>query len=235
MANGEHPFQENPGKPDSTMSANNTMLMKKAMEALRGKWTLAIGTFALYGLIGGSSGFLGISGPLVALILSGPLTLGGAIFSLSLSRGKEAKLGQLFLGFRRFTTALGTYLFVMLQVLLWSLLLVVPGIIAALRYAMVFYILAEEPSATPGDALKRSKRMMHGYKLKLFYLGLRFFLLALVCLLTLGIGFLWWLPYVHVTMALFYDDLKKNRLAGGWQPKTTSTGYHPKTANLCLN
>jgi len=49
---------------------------------------------------------------------------------------------------------------------------------------------------------------MDGHKEKLFYLCLRFFLLAILCLLTLGIGFLWLVPYVHVTMAKFYEDVK---------------------------
>jgi uncharacterized membrane protein len=62
----------------------------------------------------------------------------------------------------------------------------------------------------PQDALKKSKSMMDGHKLKLFYLCLRFFLLALLCILTLGIGFFWLIPYGHVTMAKFYDDIKGN-------------------------
>jgi uncharacterized membrane protein len=73
---------------------------------------------------------------------------------------------------------------------------------------MTFYILADDPGIKPQDALKKSKSMMDGYKLKLFYLCLRFFLLALLCILTLGIGFLWLIPYVHVTMAKFYDDIR---------------------------
>ena len=50
--------------------------------------------------------------------------------------------------------------------------------------------------------------MMDGYKLKFFYLGLRFFGLGLLCILTLGIGFFWLIPYMQVTFSKFYDDLK---------------------------
>ena len=134
--------------------------------------------------------------------------MGAAIFSLSISRGKEGRLEQLFEGFNHFATALVTYLLLLLYVFLWMLLLIVPGIIAALGYSMTFYILADDPLIKPQDALKKSKSMMDGHKEKLFYLCLRFFLLAILCILTLGIGFLWLIPYVHVTMAKFYDDVK---------------------------
>lgn len=99
-----------------------------------------------------------------------------------------------------------------LYVLLWTLLLIVPGIIAALGYSMTFYILADEPELKAEEALRKSKAMMDGYKLKLFYLDLRFFLLAFLCILTLGIGFLWLIPYVNVTTALFYEDIKEGVL-----------------------
>jgi uncharacterized membrane protein len=91
---------------------------------------------------------------------------------------------------------------------LWALLLVIPGIIAALGYSMTFYILADDESIKAEDALKKSKLMMEGHKLKLFYLYLRFFLLALLCVLTLGIGFLWLIPFINITMAKFYDDIR---------------------------
>lgn len=51
--------------------------------------------------------------------------------------------------------------------------------------------------------------MMDGYKLKLFRLVLRFLGLGLLCILTLGIGFFWLIPYTQVCMAKFYDDVKQ--------------------------
>ena len=196
------------------MNTDNLTLMRASREALRGKWGTAILTFFIYTLLTTTSGTLRAQGSfltissMLTLIIGGPLALGAAIFSLSMSRGKEARLEQLFLGFNNFANALVIYLLLLLYVLLWTLLLIVPGIIAALGYSMTFYILADDPLIKPQDALKKSKSMMDGYKLKLFYLCLRFFLLALLCILTLGIGFFWFIPYVHVTMAKFYDDVK---------------------------
>lgn len=192
-----------------TMATENTSLMKSARESLNGRWGLSIGTFLVYTLIMGSFGAMQKVG-LVSLLVGGPMALGAAMFSLSISRGKEARLEQVFDGFRFFTNALITYLLMILYVFLWLLLLIIPGIIAALSYSMTFYILADNPTLKPQDVLLQSKQMMDGYKWKLFYLLLLFFLLALLCILTLGIGFLWFIPYLNVTMAKFYDDIKND-------------------------
>jgi uncharacterized membrane protein len=196
------------------MNTDNPALLRAARESLRGKWGTAILTFFVYTLLTAGPGSLNrhgsgvsISGSLT-LLIGGPLALGAAIFSLALARGKEARIDQLFQGFNYFSNALVTYLLLVLYVLLWTLLLIIPGIIAALGYSMTFYILADDPQTKPQEALKKSKAMMNGHKEKLFYLCIRFFLLALLCILTLGIGFLWLVPYVHVTMAKFYDDVK---------------------------
>jgi len=183
-------------------------LMRAARESLKDKWGLAIGTFVIYILISAIPGSVNDLASIVSLILAGPLMLGVADFSLSLARGKEARIEQLFEGFHRFATAAGAYLLMVLYVILWTLLLIIPGIIAALSYSMTFYILADDPSIKAEDALRKSKAMTDGHKMKLFNLCLRFFLLALVCVLTLGIGFLWLIPFGHITMAKFYDDIK---------------------------
>jgi uncharacterized membrane protein len=194
------------------MASDNQTLMKAARESLKDQWGIAIGTFLIYILVTSVPGSTRSSLSLVSLIIGGPFALGAATFSLSLSRGKEARLEQIFEGFRHFTTALVAYLLILLYVVLWALLLIVPGIIAGLGYSMTFYILSDDPQIKAEDALKKSKAMMDGYKLKLFYLCIRFFLLALLCILTLGIGFLWLIPYANVTMAKFYDDIKQNEI-----------------------
>ncbi|HMA65816.1 MAG: DUF975 family protein [Fibrobacterota bacterium] len=190
------------------MTTENTALMSQTKNVLKGKWGLAIGTLVIYVVIIGAIGSIPKVGSLFSLLIGGPLSLGLAIFFLSLARNKDAKIGQIFEGFNNFVTALCAYLLMLLFILLWTLLLIVPGIIAGLSYSMTFYILADNPSIAARDAIRNSKAMMNGYKLKLFYLSLRFFGLGLLCILTLGIGFLWLLPYVQVCLAKFYDDIK---------------------------
>ena len=194
------------------MKTENVVLMQMARESLVGKWGLAIGTFVLYSLIAGSIQSIPIVGVITSLIISGPFEIGIAFFSLSISRNQDAKLEQIFQGFKNFGTALGAYVLSSLFIFLWTLLLIIPGIIAAISYSMTFYILADDNSIGAMDAMDKSKKMMDGYKWKSFCLGLRFFGWSLLCILTLGIGFLWLMPYAQVSMAKFYDDVKANSL-----------------------
>jgi uncharacterized membrane protein len=127
-----------------------------------------------------------------------------------LSRGREVKFSEMFNGFNHFVVALGAYLLMVLFVFLWSLLLIIPGIIASIAYSLTFFILAEDPTLSPMEALRKSKKMMYGYKWKYFCLGLRFIGWALLCLLTLGLGFIVLLPYIQASYAKFYDDVKAN-------------------------
>lgn len=204
----------------------NVALMRMAKESLRDKWGLAIGTFLVYTLIINGLQFnysfysnmfgtnmLASTGGLLSLILGGPMTLGAAIFALAISRNQEARFEQLFKGFNNFGTALGAYLLIAIFTLLWMLLLIIPGIIAAISYSMTFFIIADEPSISIMDAIDKSKKMMYGYKWKFFCLNLRFLGWAILCLFTLGIGFLWLIPYMEISFAKFYDDIKGSQEA----------------------
>ena len=195
------------------MKNENVVLMQMARESLKGKWGLAIGTLVVYFLIVLVLQIIPLAGPIASLFISGPLALGLSVFSLSISRNQDARLEQIFQGFKNFGTACGAYLLMLLFIILWMLLLIIPGIIAAISYSMTFYILADDNSIGAMDAIDKSKKMMDGYKWKYFCLGLRFFGWALLCILTLGIGFLWLMPYIQVSMAKFYDDVKANSLS----------------------
>ena len=190
------------------MKTENVVLMKMARESLKNKWGLAIGTFVVYLLINVIIQVIPIVGPITSLIITGPFTLGLVIFSLSISRNQETKLEDIFQGFNNFGTALGAYLLMALFTLLWTLLLLIPGIIAAISYSMTFYIIADEKSIGAMDAIDKSKKMMDGYKWKYFCLTLRFLGWSLLCILTFGIGFLWLVPYMQISMAKFYEDVK---------------------------
>ena len=136
---------------------------------------------------------------------------GLAIVFLTLARSQGATFGMMFDGFMRFGTAFAAYLLMAIFVLLWALLLIVPGIIASLSYSMTYYIIRDDPTVGALEAIGRSKKMMRGSKWKFFCLQWRFLGWALLCLLTLGIGFLWLAPYMMTSMARFYEDLKQGR------------------------
>lgn len=193
------------------MQTENVVLMKMAQKSMEGKWLLAIGTFIIYLIITGAiqtlTSFINSAG-LLTLILSGPLMLGLTIFSLHIYRDQVAGVENLLEGFQNFVNAFFAYLLTVLFILLWSLLLVIPGIIAAFSYSQTFFLMADNPNLGAMEAIDKSKAMMDGYKMKYFRLSLRILGLGLLCILTLGIGFFFLLPYTQVLMAAFYEDIK---------------------------
>ncbi len=204
-----------PSYSGETDIIENVDLMRMALESLKGNWGLAIGTFLVYILVVGAISVIPVLGAIVSLILAGPMALGMAVFILSLSRSRDGSLEQLFRGFSNFGISLGAYLLMALFTFLWMLLLIIPGIIAAISYSMTFFIIADDNSIGAMAAIDKSKKMMDGFKWKYFCLGLRFIGWALLCLLTLGIGFLWLFPYIQVSFAKFYDNVKSHQLATG--------------------
>ncbi|MDO4965078.1 MAG: DUF975 family protein [Lachnospiraceae bacterium] len=94
---------------------------------------------------------------------------------------------------------------------LWTLLLIVPGIIKSYEYKMVPYLLAENPEMDRSEAFARSKEMMDGQKMNAFVLDLSFIPWVLVAIITCGIaGALYVNPYIYQTNAELYLTLKKN-------------------------
>ena len=141
-------------------------------------------------------------------VLGSVIQLGYARFNLDLTGGADARLESLFDYFRWFKTAFCARFLTGLYILLWSLLLVIPGIVASYTYAMVPYILAEDPDMTANDAIAASKRMMEGNRWRLFCLEFSFIGWILLCAFTLGIGNLFLTPYRAAAKAAFYRDLR---------------------------
>ena len=144
----------------------------------------------------------------VYFILGSVVGVGYSRFNLDLvDRQKEPEIGTLF-GYFKFwkTTAAASFL-QGLYVFLWSLLFIIPGIVAGYSYAMTDYILAEHPELTAGEAIEQSKAMMYGNRFRLFCLQFSFVGWDLLCALTLGIGSLWLRPYKQAAEAAFYRDI----------------------------
>ncbi len=210
---GEHLGTDESTQINTTLSATeNRILMDQARNSLRGKWGLAIGTLVVFILIQIAIEFIPVVGWIISILITGPISIGLAIFALSLSRQQNAKLIQIFDGFQKFGVGLGAYILQVIFVILWMLLLIIPGIIAVHAYFMTYYIIAENDTIGPLEAISKSKEMMRGNKWKLFCLGFRFLGWALLCILTFGIGFLWLFPYMIVSCTQFYDDLKPIRV-----------------------
>jgi uncharacterized membrane protein len=93
-------------------------------------------------------------------------------------------------------------------ILLWSLLLIIPGIVAGIRYSMSFYVLCDNPDLGALNALNKSKEIMRASKMQLFLLWLSFWGWAVCCIFTFGIGFLWLIPYVTLSVVNLYEEVR---------------------------
>ena len=186
----------------------NRDLMTQAREVLKGRWGLAIGAVVIVFLILMGVQIIPEAGGIVSFVISGPMMVGLLGFCLSISRKQEVNLAQVFDGFSKFLVSFAAYALQLIFVLLWALLLIVPGIIAAISYSMTYFIIAENESIGPLQAITRSKEMMRGNKWKFVCLNLRLFGWAILCVVTCGLGFLWLFPYLYISFAQFYDDIK---------------------------
>ncbi len=144
----------------------------------------------------------------VFFVLGSIISLGYSRFNLDLvDRQKEPELNTLFGYFKNWKTATLANLLQIVYVLLWSLLFIIPGIIASYSYAMTSYILAENPELPPSEAIDRSKQMMSGNRFRLFCLEFSFIGWSILAALTFGIGNLWLTPYRQATTAAFYREI----------------------------
>lgn len=137
-----------------------------------------------------------------------PMTWSYTVSFLKHSRGESVEIGSIFSGYSDFIRVLGTMFLQNLYTLLWSLLLIVPGIVKYFSYAMTPYILLDHPELQYNSAIELSMRMMRGNKMRLFMLYLSFIGWAILALFTCGIGFFWLEPYVEASVAAFYEDVR---------------------------
>lgn len=140
-------------------------------------------------------------------ILSSIVTVGYARFNLNLVDRVEGSLNDLFAYFKYWKTTAMTTLLKSIYILLWTCLLVIPGVIASYSYAMTKYILADHPELTAGEAIARSKAMMQGNRMRLFCLQFSFIGWDILASFTLGIGNLWLIPYKEAATAVFYREV----------------------------
>jgi uncharacterized membrane protein len=181
-----------------------------ARGSLTGNWTTAVLHFLLYYVIVAVIGALSripAIGWIVSVLLTGPMMYGLYAYFLELSRGKVPLTETLFSGFGRFVDTFLLNLLMSIYIFLWALLLIIPGIIAALRYSQAYYILKDNPGISAMEAINRSKEMMDGHKGRLFVLTLSFIGWFLLSCITFGIGFLWLAPYFYTATGHFYNDL----------------------------
>lgn len=156
-----------------------------------------------------------IVGVLLRIFLLNPLEVGGCRFFMENSEYQPTvgKLGFAFQNGMYGKTVLTLFLR-RLFIGLWSLLLIVPGIVKAYEYRMVPYLLADDPNMTRQDAFRLSKELMYGQKWNTFVLDLSFIGWELLSLCTCGLLAIFYVnPYVQATNAELFLTLKREYFA----------------------
>lgn len=177
----------NPGNPAAMLE-----MMSGINQA--SSWQMLVYVFALFPLI------IGLTNAFRALLVNGDNRVTQNMFQF---------------GFHPYWHKVWGYLLMYIFIALLSLLLIIPGIVKSLSYAMTPYILEENPELSANEAIDRSRAMMRGHKYDLLWLYLSFIGWFLLSFLTLGIGLLWLIPYVETAQAAFYEDVKADYAQNG--------------------
>lgn len=144
---------------------------------------------------------------LVAIgLMSLMLNVGFISFCLNACRQKKAGFYNLMDGFTIFFKVVWLNIVVGFFIWLWSLLFIIPGIVAAYRYRMAFYILLENPELSALECIGRSKAMMYGRKAELFILDLSF--IGWNLLTFIPFAGVWVTPYTEITYVNYYLALR---------------------------
>ena len=206
---------------------NNVMIRQETRELMRGKWLkgamialiyMAVAALITYVTSGNpdesdpSKWLLSLATQLLAsIVILYPLQVGFAMAWLKLARtGNGPELKPLFGGFTRryHKSAMGTLLLQNIYIVLWTLLLIVPGIIKSIEYAMTPFIVADEPELGCNEAIEKSMAMMRGHRWQLFKMYLGMIGWMILGVFTCYIAWLWIVPYYQMVFAKFYLELK---------------------------
>ncbi len=139
------------------------------------------------------------------------VSVGFTVFLFNTVRRTGAVYGNLLDGFGPYIRVVVLQIVVGVFIALWSLLFIIPGIVAAYRYSMAKYIMLDHPDYSIMQCIRASKQMTNGYKGKLFALDLSllgYMLLSLIPYL----GYLarvWFLPYRETSYILYYEKLRE--------------------------
>lgn len=149
---------------------------------------------------------------IVCIIVGGAITLGYASFNLNIvaKDRRTVYYSELFNQFNRLGLAFLMQFLRGLFIFLWSLLFIIPGIVASYSYSMTAYIMVEHPQYGAYEAITRSKQLMRGNKWRLFCLHFSFIGWRFLSALTCGIGLLWLNPYIEAANAAFYQEISND-------------------------
>lgn len=202
---------------------NRVEMKQNAKLQLKGNWNkAALITFVYFLVAIGIQmvGMIPLLGGLIAFVLSVPLSFGYLIVFLNMAKKETSpELKDVFDGFSIILRAVGITLWMELFVILWSLLLVIPGVVKTFAYSQSFYIIAENSNVGIRKALKTSIKMTKGYKMDIFIMYLSFFGWALLAASPVLIGM-----FVVVGSTVFSSGLSPIAIMAGMMLLYIPTG-----------
>lgn len=199
-------------------------LKKQAKEKLDGHWADAVGIVLLFLIISIVTSVCGdliskflhlnelsnaILKEVMSLIITCLLTLGYTNFYLKIAREEDAEINDLWSKTNLFIPFIIVSLLVFGLSFGWSLLFIIPGIIVAISFSFVYYVMLDNPNMKPMEVLKESDRLMRGHMMDYILLNLSFAGWAFLGIFTLGILYFWLIPYISTTNAIFYNNIKE--------------------------
>ena len=199
--------------------ATNQEYKDRALASLEGKWSNAVIVALIYLVLStgiewtitapmGDNAVMSYSTSGIWELICLPLSWGLTIYFLRVIRNESLDYGHLFDGYKDFGRVFLVEFLVSIAVVIGFILLIIPGIIIALMFALTEFILKDDKEISAIDAMAKSIKMMNGHKTDLFVLTLSFIGWLILACLTLGLGFLLLIPYYYTTVAHFYEDVK---------------------------
>jgi uncharacterized membrane protein len=187
---------------------SNLNILSYSWDTLRSKWLLAIGLNLLHVAVSSVVGMVGMGIGNVAL--GGALTFGFNRAMIQIYRGQSPAIDTYFDGFRVYLPTLITFLLTAAIVVAGFVLLVIPGVIAAIGLSQVFYVLQDQPELGAEAAVRESWRLTwtNGKMWKVFGMMLLSVLVGLGGLLAFGVGLLFAIPLISVMTAGLYEELR---------------------------
>jgi uncharacterized membrane protein len=188
-------------------------LKASAKTQIKGKIGILFAMFLIMFGVSIASSFVPVLGSIANYLVSAAFALGGTFVFLKIAKGETVSVGNIFYGFEDLWTAIKAQFFMGLFISLWSLLLIIPGIIKAYAYSMTFFILAENKGMPVLEAITLSRKMMDGHKMDLFLLFLSFIGWFILVLITFCIAGIWVYPYFYATFSNFYLSVKEDYMS----------------------
>ena len=211
----------------TTRVSNNSEQSQQAMQELGDAYN-SLTPAEQIAVIAGVSGVVTLAmviGILVKIFVYNPLKVGGLAFFKKNVMDAPADLNEIGVGFKNFLHTFVTLFLNDLFLTLWTMLLIVPGIIKSYSYRMVPYIIADEPDLSPTETITRSRQMMDGHKWHTFCYDLSFIGWVLLTILTCGlVGMFWFGPYKNNSDAALYLELRD----GGMEPQYPEYPQYPQ-------